>query len=71
MYKNEITSPPMSIAKALPIEIKREHYNLISARFDPIQNSPPSLWKMRLNKRMGESPIKNLQKLNHRSEKLV
>lgn len=71
MYKNEITSPPMSIAKALPIEIKREHYNLISARFDPIQNSPPSLWKMRLNKRMGESPIKNSQKLNHRSEKLV
>ena len=70
MYKNEITSPPMSIAKALPIEIKREHYNLISARFDPIQNSPPSLWKMRLNKRIGENPLRKTMPITEFCAKL-
>ena len=44
------------IAKSSPISIQRpmaEQYNLIHMRFDPTQNSPPSLWKIRLNKRNG------------------
>jgi hypothetical protein len=49
------------IAKAVPIPIKNltEHYyGLNNMQFDPAQNSPPSLWKMRLNTRIGETPLK-------------
>ena len=52
------------IAKAItiPIPIKHitEQYSLNAMRFDPTQNSPPSLWKMRLNQRIGKgvSPLK-------------
>ena len=42
-----------------PIAIKQTtdtiQYNINSIRFDPTQNSPPSLWKMRLNKRVGNN----------------
>jgi hypothetical protein len=49
-------------AKAMPIPIRHlnEQYSLSKIQFDPIQNSPPSLWKMRLNKRIGETHLKNL-----------
>jgi len=43
------------IAKAIAIPLRHipEQYSLNTMRFDPTQNSPPSLWKMRLNKRVG------------------
>lgn len=49
-------------AKSIPIQIKyiNEQYSLSKIQFDPIQNSPPSLWKMRLNNRIGETRLKNL-----------
>lgn len=48
------------IAKATPIPIKHltDQYSLNNIPFDPTQNSPPSLWKIRLNKRLGETPLK-------------
>lgn len=47
------------IAKPIPIKSITEHYyGLNHTQFDPTQNSPPSLWKMRLNKRIGETPLK-------------
>jgi hypothetical protein len=45
----------------LPIPIIIKQYNLNNSSFDPTQNSPPSLWKMRLNKRIGDSPIRNVE----------
>ena len=48
-----------------PIEIPKkqnEQYSIKSNCFDPTQNSPPSLWKIRLNKRLGDSPIKHQYK---------
>lgn len=51
------------IAKSIsmPIQIKKnEQYSLSNIQFNPIQNSPPSLWKLRLNKRIGETHLKNL-----------
>jgi hypothetical protein len=51
------------IAKAIPIPLKNisHQYSLNNIQFDPTQNSPPSLWKMRLNKRIdGENPLKNV-----------
>ena len=47
-------------AVALPIQMKQrtEHYSLSHLPFDPPQNSPPSLWKMRLHKRIGENPLR-------------
>ena len=49
-------------ARSMPIQIKpmNEKYSLSKIQFEPIQNSPPSLWKMRLNKRIGETHLKNL-----------
>jgi hypothetical protein len=53
------------VNRSRPINInpktKVEQYSLNNMCFDPTQNSPPSLWKMRLNKRVGESPIKYSQ----------
>ena len=50
------------IIKTLPIPIPiQEQYCLITTRFNPPQNSPPSLWKIRLNKRIGDSPITKTQ----------
>jgi len=52
------------INKSQPISIISnrtvQQYSLNNMKFDPTQNSPPSLWKMRLNKRVGDSPIKNV-----------
>jgi len=52
------------INKSQPISISSnrniQQYSLNNMRFDPTQNSPPSLWKIRLNKRVGDSPIKNV-----------
>ena len=49
------------IAKARPMPIKHitDQYSLNTMQFDPTQNSPPSLWKIRLNKRIGgDNPLK-------------
>ena len=40
----------------IPGKIKPEQNSLLSMRFVPPQNSPPSLWKMRLNNRVGINP---------------
>lgn len=40
----------------IPSKIKPEQNSLLSMRFVPPQNSPPSLWKMRLNNRVGIKP---------------
>jgi hypothetical protein len=52
------------MSKSQPISIisnkSLQQYSLNNMKFDPTQNSPPSLWKMRLNKRVGDSPIKNV-----------
>ena len=44
----------ISLPIAIPTKSKLEQYSLLHTRFDPPQNSPPSLWKMRLNKRVGK-----------------
>jgi hypothetical protein len=48
------------VARARPIDIKivTNQYSLNNVAFDPTQNSPPSLWKMRLHKRIGDTPLK-------------
>jgi hypothetical protein len=46
----------ISLPIAIPTKSKLEQYSLLHTRFDPPQNSPPSLWKMRLNKRVGVLP---------------
>ena len=40
----------------IPGKIKPEQNSLLSMRFVPPQNSPPSLWKMRLQNRVGLKP---------------
>ena len=40
----------------IPGKNKPEQNSLLSMRFVPPQNSPPSLWKMRLNNRVGIKP---------------
>ena len=54
--------PIMSKSQPISISTNRnvQQYSLNNMRFDPNQNSPPTLWKMRLNKRVGDSPIKNI-----------
>jgi len=62
MNNMKYISHPLSIA--IPIEISKnimnqnQEYSIKNNCFDPTQNSPPSVWKMRLNKRLGDSPIK-------------
>ena len=46
------TTQPINI----PSRLKTEQNSLLSMRFVPPQNSPPSLWKMRLNNRVGIKP---------------
>ena len=49
---------PTLKTQSKPIAIKParvDQYSIIQARFDPIQNSPPSMWKARLNKRLHSS----------------
>jgi len=58
-------SQPLTLP--LPIEIQKnttiqnEQYSIKNNCFDPNQNSPPSVWKIRLNKRLGDNPIKYQQ----------
>ena len=54
------------ISKPITIQSsnKSEQYSLNNMRFDPIQNSPPTQWKIRLNQRVGNSPIKNIMTMN-------
>jgi hypothetical protein len=59
------------ISKAIAIPVKHitEQYSLNTMRFDPTQNSPPSLWKMRLNKRVSKGlcpfdPVKGSSPFN-------
>jgi hypothetical protein len=44
----------LTISKAIqiPTRQKNEQYSIKNTAFDPTQNSPPSMWKMRLNKRV-------------------
>jgi hypothetical protein len=42
---------------AVNIPIKRQ-YTLSHGLFDPLQNSPPSIWKERLKKRLDKTNIK-------------
>ena len=39
---------------AINIPIKQQ-YNLKHGLFDPLQNSPPSVWKERLHKRLSKT----------------
>ena len=56
------------IIKSQPISIISnrimQQYSLNNMKFDPTQNSPPSLWKMRLNKRIGETHLKHICRNN-------
>ncbi len=55
MYeKTNIKTKPIAIEPAVN-RYKNEQYSLINSSFDPPQNSPPSLWKIRLNNRIGSS----------------
>lgn len=51
---------PLATAMPIPIKNKINQYSLSTMPFDPTQNSPPSLWKIRLNKRIHgmENPLK-------------
>ena len=63
----EIPSPAISIPVMHEIPItstinikdslifKNVNYSLNNSEFNPIQNSPPSVWKTRLNKRIGKN----------------
>lgn len=53
---NMVKSQPISVISNRNVQ----QYSLNNMQFDPTQNSPPSLWKIRLNKRVGDSPIKNV-----------
>jgi hypothetical protein len=44
-------------SSAINIPIKQQ-YNLRNDLFDPLQNSPPSVWKDRLKKRISRTNIK-------------
>jgi hypothetical protein len=52
---------PLKRKISLPITITSNQSSLNNMRFDPNQNSPPTLWKLRLDKRVGSnSPIKHI-----------
>ncbi len=44
----------INITSAIPIPLKQQ-YNLKHGLFDPLQNSPPSIWKDRLKKRLNKT----------------
>jgi hypothetical protein len=52
-----------------PIPIKEvsninKQYGIKNNCFYPVQNSPPSIWKIRLNKRLGDNQINHQYKNN-------
>ena len=49
---NEVQIIRQTPAIAIPI---KQQYNLKHGLFDPLQNSPPSVWKERLNKRLSKT----------------
>lgn len=49
-----------SLPITIPIQMKSNQYSLSHLPFDPTQNSPPSVWKARLNKRIGETQLKKI-----------
>lgn len=54
--KHNLSSPI-----AIPVNTTNninEQYSIKNSCFGPLQNSPPSVWKSRLSKRIGDSPIK-------------
>ena len=57
-------------AVPMPIKNKTEQYSLKHIPFDPTQNSPPSLWKMRLNKRIGDNPLRKTMPITEFCAKL-
>ena len=57
------TSPPIAIKQ----RTETIQYNINNIRFDPTQNSPPSLWKMRLNKRVGNNNNNNNLKKTYKN----
>lgn len=65
MYNNKTLSSRGEEIKYLPMPInilqKTKQYSLHTNSFDPT-NSPPSAWKIRLNKRL-ESNVSNSSKL--------
>jgi hypothetical protein len=52
-------SSPISIPVITKNNDISNQYSTNNSCFGPLQNSPPSVWKTRLNKRLGDSPIKN------------
>ena len=42
----------------IPIISINKQYKLYNNQFEPTQNSPPSTWKIRLNKRIGLRPMR-------------
>lgn len=52
-----LSSRPIEIPKSI-INIHNEQYGIKTNCFDPTQDSPPSVWKTRLNNRIGGSRIK-------------
>ena len=59
MYEDIQTTKTKPVT--IPIQIINKQYNLNNISFDPTQNSPPSSWKIRLHKRIGESSIRNVE----------
>ena len=64
IHDNHNLSSPMDII-ASPMDIIAiktnnisDQYSTKNSCFGPLQNSPPSIWNSRLNKRLGDSPIK-------------
>ena len=55
-----------SIPIVIPTRTKLEQYSLLHTSFYPPQNSPPSLWKMRLNKRVGKGGPPGVFPLNNK-----
>jgi hypothetical protein len=47
----------ITITRTRPIEIFQKQYKLNHSLFDPTQNSPPSIWKMRLNSRIKSTKV--------------
>jgi hypothetical protein len=52
---NEVHVVNKTSAINIPI---RQQYNLKYGLFDPMQNSPPSIWKDRLKKRLSRTNTK-------------
>lgn len=54
----------VSKTESSPIVIQNQsnikQYTLNNIPYEPPQNSPPSIWKLRLNKRIGGSPVKKI-----------